>query len=439
MIKRNAIINKAGKIAPNFISRLFVNIPFSYRYGAIYTKFKNVIKKAKHWNEDELENYIVTHFDKAFQHAKKFELYKRKYKESGVLDLIVRSIDDILKIPILTRNEIRESIDEFTGSYYEKTGGTSGNPLQLYLDENIWAREWAHYHYIWKKADYKYLDAKFMICRENVQDKFIEYDFEHNQYRINTYNISENDINEFLRILIAKKVKYFHGYPSAIYDFLKEIENKISSDQRKLIQNQIKCCFFSSETPLINVTEYIRNVWNFDYLACYGHTECCVLAHAEKNNLTYTPLHTYGYVEDEGNLLVGTSYHNYDMPLIRYRTDDLIRSKKNKNGIVTSFIVKEGRVLDYFLDKNDLKVYYLDLFYETQGDIFKCIDYCQFYQSKKGHTTLLISHSKDENFDARALMDLERFNVDFDFIYLKKPIRTVSGKISLKVKELPLS
>ena len=431
------IIKAIGKRTPNFINRLFVYIPFKYRHGRVYTEFEKLISESKEWDEDELENYVVTHFNRIFQHAKKFKLYKEKYKKSGVYDLKINCIDDIKKIPILTRKEIRNNIQEFKGFFYEKTGGTSGNPLHLYLDKNIWAREWAHYHNIWSIVDYKYTDAKFVFKRENTKDKFIKYDFNHNEYLVNTYNMSIQNVDYFFKTLITKKVKYFHGYPSSIYDFLKFLEVNASAFQKKILQAQIKCCFLSSETPLAHIINYIRNVWEIDFLACYGHTEACVLASADINNLHYSPLHTYGYIEEENNLLLGTSYHNFDMPLIRYNTDDLIRANKYKNGVVKSFLIKEGRILDYFFDKNELKIYYLDLFEETDGEIFNYIEHLQFYQNKKGYVTLLISQRKYKKIDVPSLLNFEKFNVDFDLIFLKEPIRTKRGKVLLKVNKLP--
>ena len=34
------IINKLGKMSPDFIGRLIVNIPFSFRFGKVYDEYK---------------------------------------------------------------------------------------------------------------------------------------------------------------------------------------------------------------------------------------------------------------------------------------------------------------------------------------------------------------------------------------------------------------
>ena len=435
MIRR--LINKIGRISPDFMGRIMVKIPFKFRHGKVYSEFINKIRESEKWNEEELENYVVSRFNKIFQHAKSFRFYRDKYESAGVLNMEVKSIDDIKKIPILTRHEIRDSISEFKGFSLEETGGTSGNPLKVYLDKYAWPREWAHYHEIWSKVGYKYTDAKFVLRKQNSKDNFIKYLFEHNEYVINTYRGIKNNIDEFFKVLTTYNLKYFHGYPSAIYDFLKEIEDVLTNNQKKLLKEQIRCCFFSSEMPLPHMMEYITNKWGFDFIACYGHTEVCVLAATDINELAYYPYHTYGHVEVEDNMLLGTSYHNFDMPLIRYNTDDLVRAIRYSNGIVKYFEVTEGRIFDYIYDRNNLKIPIITMFREHFSEIFKHIDHIQVFQEKKGRATLFLCKNKINKLDTPNLLDLENIDIDFDITYVTNPIRTASGKVPLRVLKLP--
>ncbi len=438
MIKR--IINKIGKLSPDFIGRQIAKLPFSYRHSKRYSEFQNIINESKEWSENELENYIVTHFDKAFQHAKKFKIYKEKYKRSGVLNLVVKSVDDIKKVPILYKEEVRKASAEFNGYYPAQTGGTTGNPLHLYLDKNIWAREWAHYHNIWKETDYKYSNTRFLFREGNVEDDFLKYDFEHNCYHVNIYRINlltNDNINKFFKILISKRIKYFQGYPSAINDFLKEIEGRISIEQKEILKENVISCFYNSEYPLSHMTDYIKNVWNLDFISCYGHTEACVLGATKKNQLTYFPFHTYGYIEIQDKKLIGTSYHNMSMPLIRYNTDDLALAERYNNGIVKSFEIKEGRNFYYILDKNNVRLSVVALIENLEVSVFDYVDYIQVFQEKQGFATLLLSKKYTDDIDLVSLLNLNNMDMVFDYVYLQKPIKTKAGKVPLRVHKLP--
>lgn len=436
MIRR--IINKIGKLSPDFVGKLLVYIPFSLRHGRkVFNEFNRLLINSETWNEQKQEEYIIKHFNQIFQHAKKFEFYKKKYQGHGVLDIEIKTLKDIEKIPTITKEEIRKVINEFDGCYSQNTGGTSGNPLPLYLDKNVWSREWAHYHHIWKRVDYKYTDVKVFFRGLNIGNNFLKYDFQHNVYIVNIFKDPLPHINEFFKVLKKSKTRFFQGYPSAIYDFLKKIEGKVTIEQKELIKSQIKYCLFSSEYPTPYIIDYLKSVWGLDFISCYGHSEICVLAATNINELIYKPYHTYGYVEVLDNRLIGTSYHNFDMPLIRYETGDLVEGEKFNNGVLKSFTIKEGRVGDFIIDKNNIPISLTGLFFGRHHKIFNYIDHIQVFQQEIGKVTFYISHKNNYEVDVKKMMDLENINIDFDYVFLTEPIKTKVGKVPLKIVEHP--
>lgn len=432
------IINKIVNRLPPLISSFIAQYSFLYVSSSGFLKCKKEIEESRYWDDKKFNEYIVFNFNKIFQYSKKFELYRNKYEKAQILNLEIKSLADIRKVPILNKSEIRESLNQFKGAYLQNTGGTTGNPLALYADKEAWNRERAHMNYIWEKVGYNRSIPKFTLRGKNLGDRNIVYKYPQNEYVINTYKNANSFVDEFFDILERKKVKYFHGYPSSVFNFLKEIENNISVRQKSILQTQIKCCFLGSEFPTPQIVRYLKNNWNLDFISWYGHSEICVLASSEMNETNYSPFHTYGYVEEENGMLIGTSYHNFDMPLIRYNTGDLVESVKNEFGMLKTFKIKEGRLGDFIFDKKGKKIPLTALIFGRHHEIFRYINFIQVYQEKKGFATILLSKSEYQKLNPIDLMDFRNVDIEFEFIWLEQPIKTSSGKVSLKVDKLVL-
>jgi len=231
-------------------------------------------------------------------------------------------------------------------------------------------------------------------------------------------------------------IKYFQGYPSSIYNFFRELDSALDNKDKQFISSKIKSLFFSSEFPLPYMVEYLRDTWKLDYISWYGHSEMCVLAYDQDNSYCYRPFATYGYAEDVGGMLHGTSFHNFDMPLIRYATGDLIESKKDSFGMIDYFRIKEGREGDFIEDKRGAKVSLTALVFGRHHKIFNHADFVQISQDRPGNITFYLSFLGEPTIqvnDAPKYFDLEGLNIDTKFICIRNPILTKNGKLKLKV------
>ena len=138
---------------------------------------------------------------------------------------------------------------------------------------------------------------------------------------------------------------------------------------------------------------------------------------------------TYGLAEVEDGHLLGTSYHNFDMPLIRYDTGDLVEE------VDGGFKIKEGRNGDFIEDKNGKKIPLTALIFGRHHKAFDVADYVQIAQTEPGKATLVVSGSQNVlvGKPMSELFDLTNVAIDFDMELVDKPIRTAAGKLKLKV------
>lgn len=421
---------------PYCVGTVFKYVPFSFRLGHEYTYYLNIQEKINNWTLKEKEDYVIFHFSQIFEYAKKhFSFYENLYRKYGVYDLKINSIEDIERVPVIDKKMIRSHVQEFDGALLLNTGGTSGEPFQFYVDKNAFAREWAHMHTIWFMKGYKPTDLKLTLRGKNLGKKVYRYNPVHNEYIINSYLKVADYKKDILELCGKKTIKYLHGYPSAIYGFLKEVDDCMTKEEKNTVKRNLKACFFSSEFPAPYMTNYIKQNWNLDWISWYGHSEMCILAYDELKNNQYKPFLSYGLAENIEGCLIGTSFHNFDMPLIRYNTGDLIASENQKGELMESFSITQGREADYVIDKEGKSIPLTALVFGRHHKLFGMVDYIQVRQLKEGDVvTFIISTSHNYSTEQlRLAMDLSNLNLDFDFQIVAAPMRTKAGKIKLKI------
>lgn len=421
---------------PYRIGSIISKVPFSLRLGKEYTSYLKLIDQFKVFTHEEKNKYIVDNFNNIFQYAKnKFPFYRNLYEEAGVLNLEIRSMSDIDKIPIISKSQIRNSLKDFTGALKINTGGTSGEPFAFYVDKNAFSREWAHMHSIWALKGYSFQDLKLTLRGKDLGKQYLRYNAVHNEYLVNTYKSVAENKSKLESLLKKRNIKYIHGYPSAIFNFLKELEIVMSDEEIVLMKKNIRSCFLGSEFPTPVIKQYLSDVWGLDYISWYGHSEMCILAYDENKDNKYKPFFTYGFPEVVNNQLLGTSYHNFDMPLIRYNTGDLVEPSYSSNGLLETFSITQGREGDFVEDKSGNKIPLTSLIFGRHHKAFDLVNHIQVSQNTdNGRITFyLISNNTSLLKHPESLLNLDNVNIDYDIKLIKEPFRTKAGKVKLKI------
>jgi len=419
---------------PYGIGQWTSHIPFRFRLGSDYLKFCTLIQIYEKASSNKRYKYVIEQLDRIVKYAQaNISFYQKLYGKSP---LSIKSLKDFENLPVITKSQTREYTKECSGAILINTGGSSGEPLSFYIDNSAWGREWAHMHYIWGLRGYKQTDLSITI-RKNLGGKPYRYNAVHNEILINPYINAKDILPEILMLFSKYPVKFFQGYPSTIYNFFRELEPLLDEEDRIEISKCIRSYFLGSEYPMPYMMEYLKNVWNLDnYISWYGLSEMCVLAYDKENNDKYKPFVTYGYAEDVDGVLVGTSFHNYDMPLIRYSTEDLIESNKNEYSMMDYFKITRGRNADFIEDRSGRKMSITSLFFGRHHKIFNIADYIQISQTKKGKGMFYITFKNQRPItesEAPDYFDLSNIDIDFDFVFLNEPVRTKRGKLKLKI------
>jgi len=432
-----------GEKIPEPIGKLASSLPYSLRLGPAYLTMQREIRQFSGFSILQQQDWIFNHIKgvvnwASLNHSFYAEFYKKESFDASLLNIY----SDIQNIPIVTRGDLQMvplelRATHIKGRHLTNTGGSSGQPLVFYLDSQAFAREWAHMHYIWQQLGYKTTDLKLVFRGKNLGERPLVYNAVHNEYVVNAYCQHDQVCDALWKKMKSNRIRFLHGYPSAIFDFITYcLENR--SDVIDELRKNLKGILYASEYPAPIYREPVEECLGVKSMSWYGHSEFSVLAY-EVEKYIYAPLHTYGYAEaipsEEGHRLICTGYYNHVSPFIRYDTGDLIDPIEN-DGVLKTFRIVKGRLGDFICDTDGKRISLTALIYGRHHPIFSKVKFLQIAQQEAGVAVIILTRREHNTFRediVNSLMDLSNVKIKFDIIFVNEPFRTKAGKVNLLV------
>lgn len=436
-----ALHKKIGEYIPTEMGILLSHLPFKLRLGRDYKRYYQLIDKLIKADTETQKSFIIDSFKSIVSHFKNNnDFYARHLGSSGSWTENITDFGDIASFPLLTKSQLKavpiseRSVEKLALKEFN-TGGTTGVPLSFFVENNFYAREWSHMHYIWKKVGYDPSRTKVTIRGRSLKN-ICQYNFNQNEFLINAYHsYNSKDYSELLKIFKKYNTEFIHGYPSSIYGFLKDASVK-APYLIDFFKKNIKGIMFGSEYPSPQYRNFIEDLLTENTISWYGHTEGVILAHELFQKYEYVPFLSYGYAEavkiDSYYHLVGTSFSNLASPFIRYDTEDLIDPYIDEAGLLRSFKINHGRIGEFIIDKEGHHISLTALIFGRHHKLFNIVDFIQVRQNNPGSITVYYSSSSIiEN--ARDLFDSSNLHLEIQFNQVKEPFKTALGKIPLLI------
>lgn len=428
---------------PYFIGRPISYIPYEFRPGIapVYRERKAEICALQEYDSLAKQKFVVDRVRNVAIHAcENIPFYRDIYKKAGFDPREIRALADISAIPVITKSILQEVPIEYRsysgkGRSLVNTGGSSGQPLEFFIEQSSVGHEWAHMHHIWSGLGFRQHHLKVVFGGRSDLKKTAQYDSARHQINVNIYSGWSDVASALSKVYERLKPSYLHGYPSSIFDFilwLHENEHPLLGVMRE----SVKGIFLGSEFPSPRLREQVENLLKCKSVSWYGHTERSVLAYESDGYGTYYPFLTYGYAEECDGRLICTSYYNRASPLIRYDTGDFIEPEK-EGGLLLSFKISQGREGEFIVDSQGNKVFLTALIFGRHHELFNHARHVQVYQPSPGRAKILVTPRGELNIDdAEKFFDSSNVKVEFEFVVISKPVRTAAGKVPLLVKEL---
>ena len=324
---------KFVKRMPKPLQRLsYKVIPFSIRYGAEYRDTYSFITKSQWWDTEKLRLHQLKELTKLLEHAyENVPYYREIFDQRSLKPKDIRSISDMQKLPILTRDIIRSRYSDLTARNALKsrivnfsTSGSTGNRLTFSGTESMYKKEAAFVTRSFNAHGSKLYREKSVWLRryvpEDNQPVFM-HDYELNRLYLSAYHLSPATVKQYVDIINSYGAKLLVGYPSSLYILALLLE------ESGLRLNNIRKAHAASEKMLREWKQKIETVLKIPVKCHYGMIEKVAMFFQCGSSDCYHESMEYGVTEfiDGHNgvpEVIGTGFLNYAMPLIRYKPND---------------------------------------------------------------------------------------------------------------------
>jgi len=314
------------------------------RYGPNFDTFRRNMTESQWFTRTELRTLQDEKLRLIIKHVYETVPYYRKiFDKRKLTPDDIKTQEDLHKLPLLTREDIKSNFRELISTAfkpkhlkYGHTSGTTGSPLEIGYDANVIYATYTALdrQYEWAGCRLSRNGDRIAAIRGNVivplsrkKPPYWRYNRIHNQLLLSSFHLSPENLPFYLEEVEEYQPAVFDGYPSTLYVFAKFLKNIGGKYPAKAIIS-------SSETLYDFQRETIEESFQcrvFDY---YALAERAIFATECDRHEGHHFCMEYGISEilDEKNglmprgktgKLVGTSLHNFGMPLIRYVTNDM--------------------------------------------------------------------------------------------------------------------
>lgn len=322
----------------NIKQKIYNNLPWLFKniLVTIYNlrflkthskKYNKLIKEYENWFYEEdfkkIKKNQNDRFLKFIEYAKKYNPhYKNKFN-----DIKINSIDDIKKIPIISKVEfanMKSSIAK-EKKVVGYTGGSTGVSTKFYLFEEDYIERQANLDFFRGMYGYTFKDkiawfsGKEIITQNDVlKNKFWVKDYINNITYFSTFHLNEEYIIHMINEINKSNIEFMAGFPSAIYDIA-----YIWSKRNIAVNVNLKAIFPTSEPLEDEKKKFLSEFFDCPVPDQYASSEGAHFIYECPHGTLHYDMHSGVFEIDNDQLLV-TSFTTRCMPLIRFDIGDII-------------------------------------------------------------------------------------------------------------------
>ena len=334
---------------------MIMGMKISYWYKKI-NKLNSLSRdKITEWQNRQFRDLIRF----AYEHT---VYYKEIIDKSGYSIDDFTSTDDICRLPVLTKEIIRQRYsdivpDNITKILHRKhsTGGSTGEPLRFIIDENTWGYVTAAKIHAWKTTGFHYGEpflsfGSSSLFRVNKKNRLHDIYYKlRNAIALNGMDMEDSVCRKYLEIARKKRVKYIYGYASSIYILASYVK-------KHNVKYKLNAVFTTSEVLTPEYRQVIEEAFDTKVMDCYGAHDGGITAFEIERGSYFVGYNTFCEVENPSEIstLYCSNLIDFAFPMLRYEVGDAVVMDNTANTHYNGQIIKkiEGRTGDIIRLKN---------------------------------------------------------------------------------------
>jgi phenylacetate-CoA ligase len=290
--------------------------------------------RSQHWNEERLKKYQIEKLKRLFIHCEKnVPYYQKLFREIDFNPNRFSSLNDLLRIPTLSKETVRRDPESFLadnamkcGITWDSTSGSTGTPLHFVLSDAVQANKIAALLRCFHWAGYRFGMKTFCVQSYYFQDADFKFSKIYNILRFDSNRLKKESALEAVKAINKFKPKFFMGFP---FDLL--MIARFAAESGITIVSP-KSILTYGETLSQKKREKLEEMYHCPVFNFHSMHECsAMIGQCEHGKLHLIEDFAFHEIQEDSGKLIGTSYYNYSMPLIRYEIGDQVKTDGNQS------------------------------------------------------------------------------------------------------------
>jgi phenylacetate-coenzyme A ligase PaaK-like adenylate-forming protein len=436
---------------PNFLVRSIFEPLWDMYESSVRLKNLSSLRKTQYLPRDQILTNQNHKLNEIIQHAAATSpFYARRFAGAGIAPASVHTIEDLRGLPLLTKSDIRNHLDEILSSEYRKeilvsakTGGSTGESLQVYCDVKgiemrnaaaLRSDEWSGWRLgeptgaVWGSPPVP-ITFKNKL-RALLKDRYIYLD---------TMKINDESIDAFLAQWQKLRPGMLFGHAHSLFILA---ENLLARDKKLRPTGVIA----TSMMLISSEREVIEKAFDTQVTNRYGCEEVSLIScecelhngmhlNADHNIVEFLRDDNTPCAPGEDGRIVVTELINYGMPMIRYEVGDrgVLSSRECPCGRGLPLMESiTGRTADFLIAEEGYRVAGISIIENSLTKI-PGLQQMQIVQDKMGYLQVNLvtgENYTDENGKelVRSLRQMLGSGMQIDLNFVEAIAQEKSGK-----------